>query len=114
MVMCSALSVPMSTSGAMTAYRLMIRRVAAMSDCGMWSGDESGCDGAGAVGSLMQLGPRLSPEGRTRALKRNADLLVSLRAAVFFEEKKKGLEQVSEPDENRFRTMNSRSNPFLG
>ena len=36
----------------------------------------------------------LSPVAQTALLKQNADLLVSLRAAVFFEEKKKGLDQV--------------------
>ena len=55
--------------------RLMIRRVTAMSD------------------SLLDFSS-LSPAGRAAALRSNADLMVSLRAAVFFEEKKRGLEQV--------------------
>ncbi len=55
----------------------MIRRVTAMSD------------------SLLDFSS-LSPAGRAAALRSNADLMVSLRAAVFFEEKKRGLEQVSQ------------------
>ncbi len=76
MVMMSAFGLPMSTSGAMTAYRLMIRRVATMA--------EGLADFAG-----------LSRSSRAAVLKRNADLMVSLRGAVFFEEKKRGLEQAS-------------------
>ena len=75
MVMCSAFAVPMSTSGAITAYRLMIRRVAAMADS-------------------LEAFSALSQPARAAVLKRNADLMVSLRGAFFFEEKKKGLEQV--------------------
>ena len=73
--MCSAFGLPLSPSAAMMGYRLMIQRVTKVAQ--------------GYPGFT-----ELSPNTQATLLKNNADLLVSLRAAVFFDEKKKGLDQV--------------------
>ncbi len=76
MVTCSAFNQPMKASAAIAAYRVMIQRVT-------------------RVAQSLDLFEGLSVATQAKLLKQNADLLVNLRAAIFFEEKKKGLDQVS-------------------
>ena len=75
MVMCSVFKIPLSTTAAMKAYRTMVSRVTKVAQ---------GFD------------PFLSCDHNTQSslLKGNADLLVSLRGAVFFDIQKKGLDQI--------------------
>lgn len=75
LVMCSVFKFPLSTSAAMTAYRLMIQRVTKVAQ-----GFDTFID--------------FPHQTQKALLKQNADLLVSLRGAVFFEDKKKGLDQI--------------------
>ena len=75
MVMASVFGVPLSTTAAMTGYRLMIQRVT-------------------KVAQAQDLFLDLPHKVQSSLLKQNADLLVSLRGAVFFEDKKKGLDQI--------------------
>lgn len=75
MIMCSMFGIPMSTSAAISGYRLTVERITRIAnnlDC--FSG--------------------LPIIDQTNLLKENADLLVSLRGAIFFDSKKKGVNQV--------------------
>lgn len=75
MVMSSVFKVPLSPSATMTAYRLMIQRVTRV---------------AQGLDAFVSLPHRL----QSILLKHNADLIVSLRGAVFFEKRKGGLDQI--------------------
>jgi len=75
MVMASVFSLPLSPNSAMTAYKLMIQRVTKV---------------AQAFEHFMDM----EHETQTALMKVNSDLVVSLRGAVFFDEKKKGLDQI--------------------
>lgn len=75
MVMSSVFKVPLSPSATMTAYRLMIQRVTKVAQ---------GFDPFVNLQYKMQ----------STLLKHNADLIVSLRGAVFFEKRKGGLDQI--------------------
>lgn len=75
MVMSSVFGVPLSVSATMNAYRLMIQRVTKVAQC---------------------FDPFLNLPHATQSnlLKHNADTIVSLRGAVFFEKRKGGLDQI--------------------
>jgi hypothetical protein len=75
MIMSSVFGIPVSAKAAMTAYRLMIQRVARV---------------AQNFSDFLDL-PTVA---QTTLLKNNADMIVSLRGAVFFEMKKQGLDQI--------------------
>jgi len=75
MVMSSVFKVPLSPSATMTAYRLMIQRVTRV---------------AQGFDPFINLPHRI----QRLLLKQNADLIVSLRGAVFFEKHKCGLDQI--------------------
>lgn len=75
MVMCSVFKIPLTSSAAMKAYRIMISRVTKVAQ-----GFDHFLD--------------MDHSTQAALLKENADLLVSLRGAVFFDDKKKGLDQI--------------------
>lgn len=75
MVMSSVFKVPLSPSATMSAYRLMIQRVTRV---------------AQGLDSFINLPYKI----QSMLLKQNADLIVSLRGAVFFEKRKGGLDQI--------------------
>ncbi|TRY61424.1 hypothetical protein TCAL_14996 [Tigriopus californicus] len=75
LVMCSVFELPLSPNQAMTAYRLMIQRVT-------------------KVAQGFEPFNRLDRHAQKALLKTNADLMVSLRGGVFFDEKKKGIDQI--------------------
>jgi hypothetical protein len=75
MVLSSVFKVPLSPSATMTAYRLMIQRVTRV---------------AQGLDPFINLPHRV----QRLLLKQNADLIVSLRGAVFFEKHKGGLDQI--------------------
>nr|AID52839.1 nuclear receptor [Tigriopus japonicus] len=75
LVMCSVFGLPLSPNQAMTAYRLMIQRVT-------------------KVAQGFEPFNRLDRHAQKALLKTNADLMVSLRGGVFFDEKKKGIDQI--------------------
>jgi len=75
MIMCSMFGIPVSTSAAINGYRLSVERMTRIAhnlDC------------------FTDL-PKLD---QNNLLKENADLLVNLRGAIFFDSKKKGVDQV--------------------
>jgi len=75
MIMCSMFGIPVSLSAAISGYRLTVERVTRIAnnlDC---------------YGSLPKA-------DQNSLLKENADLLVSMRGAIFFDSKKKGVNQV--------------------
>jgi len=75
MVMSSVFGVPLSVSATMNAYRLMIQRVT-------------------KVAQGFDLFTNLPHHVQSTLLKNNADTIVSLRGAVFFEKRKKGFDQI--------------------
>merc|ERR1719350_1330766 len=75
MIMCSMFGIPMSTSAAISGYRLTVERITRI---------------ANNMGCFNDL-PLVD---QSSLLKENADLLVSLRGAIFFDSKKKGVDQV--------------------
>jgi len=75
MVMSSVFKIPLSPNATMTAYRLMIQRVTRV---------------AQGLDSFINLPCKV----QSMLLKQNADLIVSLRGAVFFEKRKGGLDQI--------------------
>lgn len=75
MVICSVFKKPLETSIALKAYRTMVTRVTKVAQ-----GFDHFVD--------------LNYGTQSALLKQNADLLVSLRGAVFFDDKKKGLDQI--------------------
>lgn len=75
MIMCSMFGIPVSTSAAISGYRLSVERITKI---------------AHNLPAFMDL----QKVDQTSLLKENADLLVSLRGAIFFDSKKKGVDQV--------------------
>jgi len=75
MIMCSMFGIPISTSAAISGYRLTVERITRI---------------ANHLGCFADL-PMMD---QSSLLKENADLLVSLRGAIFFDSKKKGVNQV--------------------
>jgi len=75
MIMCSMFGIPVSTSAAISGYRLSVERITRI---------------AHNLGSFTSL----TKCDQNALLKENADLLVSLRGAIFFDSKKKGVDQV--------------------
>merc|ERR1719290_49038 len=75
MIMCSLFGIPISPSAAIGGYRLTIERITRIAN------------------SLAQF-TGLPRSDQNCLLKENADLLVSLRGAIFFDSRKKGVNQV--------------------
>lgn len=75
MIMCSMFGIPMSTSAAISGYRLTVERIT-------------------RIANNMDCFNDLPLMDQSSLLKENADLLVSLRGAIFFDSKKKGVNQV--------------------
>ena len=75
MIMCSMFGTPVSTSAAIQGYRMIIERVTKIAD-------------------NLPAFTDLTREDRDSLLKENADLVVSLRGAIFFDPDKLGIEQV--------------------
>ena len=75
MLMSSVFSIPLSTDAALTAYRLTINRVTKV---------------AQSFDPFLEL----HHTTQNKLLKQNGDLLVNLRGAVFFEERKQGIDQI--------------------
>ena len=72
---CSAFDVRISTKTSMQAYKVMQQRVSCVAY------------------NLVEFNT-LAPATQAALLRHNSDLIVSLRGAVFFEEKKQGMDQV--------------------
>ena len=75
MLMCSMFGVPVSTSAAIQGYRLQVERITRISN-------------------NLKCFTNLQKVDQIALLKENADLLVSFRGAIFFDKKKKGVDQV--------------------
>ena len=73
---CSAFDVRISTKTSMQAYKVMQQRVTCVAL------------------NLLEFNT-LAPATQAALLRHNSDLIVSLRGAVFFEEKKQGMDQVN-------------------
>jgi len=75
MLMCSMFGVQISTSSALQAYKLQVERITRI---------------ANSLPSFTSL----TSMDQVALLKENADLIVSLRGAIFFDKKKKGMDQI--------------------
>jgi len=75
MIMCSMFGIPISTSAAISGYRLTVERIT-------------------RIANHLDCFADLPLLDQSSLLKENADLLVSLRGAIFFDSKKKGVNQV--------------------
>jgi len=75
MIMCSMFGIPISTSAAISGYRLTVERIT-------------------RIANHLDCFAELPMLDQSSLLKENADLLVSLRGAIFFDSKKKGVNQV--------------------
>merc|ERR1719228_1778629 len=75
MIMCSMFGIPISTSAAISGYRLTVERIT-------------------RVANSLDCFVSLPMMDQANLLKENADLLVSLRGAIFFDSRKKGVNQV--------------------
>jgi hypothetical protein len=75
MIMCSLFGIAISTRAALTGYRLSVDRMT-------------------RIAKSLDAFNRLTMLDQEALLKENADLLVSLRGAIFFESRKKGIDQV--------------------
>jgi len=75
MIMCSMFGIPVSTSAAIAGYRLSVERIT-------------------RIALNLESFTDLPKQDQNSLLKENADLLVSLRGAIFFDTKKKGVDQV--------------------
>lgn len=75
MIMCSMFGIPVSMSAAISGYRLTVERINRVAN-------NNECFG------------RLPKTHQDAILKENADLLVSMRGAIFFDSRKKGVSQV--------------------
>ena len=75
MLMCSMFGVAMSTSAAIQGYRLQVERIT-------------------RIANSLKCFTNLQKVDQVTLLKENADLLVSLRGSIFFDKKKKGVDQV--------------------
>merc|ERR1719350_84241 len=67
--------IPVSTSAAISGYRLSVERIT-------------------RIAHNLESFTDLPKQDQNALLKENADLLVSLRGAIFFDSKKKGVDQV--------------------
>ena len=74
--MCSLFGIAISTRAALTGYRLSVDRIT-------------------RIAKNLDAFNRLDITDQELLLKENADLLVSLRGAIFFESRKKGIDQVN-------------------
>ena len=75
MLMCSMFGVAVSTSAAIQGYRLQVERIT-------------------RIASSLNCFTNLHNLDQITLLKENADLLVSLQGAMFFDKRKKGVDQV--------------------
>jgi len=75
MIMCSMFGIPVSTSAAINGYRLSVERIT-------------------RIAHNLECFTDLPKIDQNNLLKENADLLVNLRGAIFFDSKKKGVDQV--------------------
>lgn len=75
MIMCSMFGIPISANAALAGYRLSVERITRI---------------AHDLNSFRTL----AKDDQSSLLKENADLLVSLRSCVFFDARKKGVDQV--------------------
>ena len=75
MIMCSMFGIPVSTSAAINGYRLSVERIT-------------------RIAHNLDCFTDLPKNDQNNLLKENADLLVNLRGAIFFDSKKKGVDQV--------------------
>jgi len=75
MLMCSMFGVAMSTSAAIQGYRLQVERIT-------------------RIANSLKCFTILHKKDQVVLLKENADLLVSLQGAMFFDKRKKGVDQV--------------------
>merc|ERR1719270_1932811 len=75
MIMCSMFGIPVSTSAAISGYRLSVERIT-------------------RIAHNLDSFTDLPKQDQNALLQENADLLVSLRGAIFFDSKKKGVDQV--------------------
>ena len=73
--MCSMFGIPVSTSAAINGYRLLVERIT-------------------QIAHNLDCFTDLPKNDQNNLLKENADLLVNLRGAIFFDSKKKGVDQV--------------------
>merc|ERR1719435_631923 len=74
-IMCSMFGIPVSTSAAINGYRLSVERIT-------------------RIAHNLECFTDLPKIDQNNLLKENADLLVNLRGAIFFDSKKKGVDQV--------------------
>lgn len=75
MLMCSMFGVQVSSSAALQGYKLQVERITRIAN------------------SLPAFNNLVKPD-QNALLKENADLIVSLRGAIFFDKKKKGIDQI--------------------
>ena len=75
MIMCSVFSIPVSTSAAISGYRLTVERIT-------------------RIAHNLDCFTELSKSDQSQLLMENADLLVNLRGAIFFDSRKKGVNQI--------------------
>lgn len=75
MIMCSMFGIPVSASAAINGYNLTIARIT-------------------KIANHLECFSNLPNMDQNSLLKENADLLVSLRGAIFFDSRKKGMNQV--------------------
>merc|ERR1719410_2440997 len=75
MLMSSMFGVQISTSSALQAYKLQVERIT-------------------RIANSLPCFTSLVHEDQVALLKENADLIVSLRGAIFFDKKKKGMDQI--------------------
>lgn len=75
MIMCSMFGIPISANAALAGYRLSVERIT-------------------RIAHDLHSFRALSKDDQSSLLKENADLLVSLRSCVFFDARKRGVDQV--------------------
>jgi len=75
MIMCSMFGIPVSTSAAISGYRLTVERIT-------------------RIAHNLECFTDLPKNDQATLLMENADLLVNLRGAIFFDSKKKGVNQI--------------------
>jgi len=75
MIMCSMFGIPVSMSAAISGYRLTVERIT-------------------RIANNLETFGTLPKFDQNSLLKENADLLVSMRGAIFFDSRKKGVNQV--------------------
>ena len=75
MIMCSMFGIPVSTSAAINGYRLTVERIT-------------------RIAHNLECFTDLNKTDQSHLLMENADLLVNLRGAIFFDSRKKGVNQI--------------------